>query len=64
MSNFDRGDVRRDAHSGAHRPRLPVEPVEEPVVRGGLAVGIRTAAKRLTLHPLVRYTFRRSPYLL
>ena len=64
MSTFDRGDVRRDAQSGDHRHRLLVEPVEELVVRGGLAVGIRTAAKRLTLHPLVRYTFRRSPYLL
>ncbi len=64
MSTFDRGDVRRDAHSGDHRHRLLMEAVEELVVRGGLAVGIRTAAKRLTLHPLVRYTFRRSPYLL
>ena len=63
MSNFDRGDVRRDAQSGDHRRRLLVEPVEELVVRGGLAVGIRTAAKRLTLHSFVRYTFRRTQYL-
>ena len=50
--------------SGAHRHRLLVEPVEELVVRGGLAVGIRATAKRLTPHPLVRYTFCRSPNLL
>ena len=64
MSTYDRGDVRRGALSGAHRHQLMVEPVEELVARAGLAVGIRATAKRLTLHPLVRYTFCRSPNLL